>query len=214
MFGLLKRLFGSASGNRLVVAAFWCDTSIKLPNKVNTPLGSKISVVYVCVDIRYSIKGENIVLHRVQLSRGGTSIIGSNLANHVASVRLGEAWHTSQVCPDSYLIKAVQQDLRLKDSSLLKIMMGKWRDVSRNTLVKSLVDALNARGSPAQIARLISTAGRGNDIIFTYTKPKGVAETRHVSVLGVSGNSIRVRDHRDEKIKNFRIDRISNARNA
>jgi hypothetical protein len=214
MFGLLKRLFGNGSRDRLVLDGFWCDTPIKLPTKAQTPMGSRVSVVNVCVDIQYSIEGDNIVLHRVQLARGGGRIAGSSTAVNVASERTGEAWSTSQICPESYLVEAVQQDLSWEESRLRRIMIGKWRDANRGALVESLVDGLNAEGSPDQIARLVSTAGRGNDIIFTYTKPKGLSETRHVSVQGVSGNSIRARDHKDGKVKNFRIDRISNARNA
>lgn len=214
MFGLLKRLFGSASGNRLVVDGFWCESPIKLPTKARTPMGSKISLVKVCVDIHYSIEGDNIVLHRVQLSRAGGRIAGSTTGVNVASERTGEAWSASEICRESYLVEAVQQDLSSEDSRLRRIMVGKWRDVNRDALVESLADALNAQASPDQIARLISSAGRGNDVIFTYTKPKGVSETRHVSVQGVSGNSIRARDHKDGEVKNFRIDRISDARNA
>ena len=92
--------------------------------------------------------------------------------------------------------------------------MGKWRDDNRDSLVQSLAAALNSQASPDQIAQLISTAGRGNDIVFTYTKPERGSETRRVSVQGVSGNSICARDHKDGKLKNFRIDRISNHRGA
>ncbi len=214
MLGLLKRLFSGRGSNQLVVDAYWCESSVRLPAKVRTPGGSNISVVNVCVDIQYSIDHGNIILQRVQLSRGGGRISGSSTSINVASNRTGEAWFASNICHESQLVDAVQKDLSAKDSRLRRIMMGKWRDVNRESLVQSLADALNSQASPNQIAQLISTAGRGNDIVFTYTKPKGGSETRRVSVQGVSGNSIRARDHKDGKVKNFRIDRISNARNA
>jgi len=80
--------------------------------------------------------------------------------------------------------------------------------------VKSLVDALNSQATPEQIESLIAIAGRDNEITFTYTKSNGASETRHVSVLGVSGISLHARDHRDDKVKRFRLDRITNARHV
>jgi len=214
MLALLKRLFGGTGCNRLVVDAFWCDSSVKLPNKVQTPMGSNVTVVNVCVDVHYSIDGGNIILHRVRLSHGGGRITGLSTPINVASDRTGEAWYASYICPESYLVEAIQEDLSSADSRLRKIMMRKWGDVNRDVLVQSLADFLNTHAPPDQIARLIAAAGRGNDIVFTYTKARGNPEARHVFVQGASGNSIRARDHKDDKVKNFRIDRIANARNA
>ena len=153
-------------------------------------------------------------MQRVRLSRGGGSIAGSNTSINVAATRIGEAWFAANICSESQLAEAVTRDLSANDSRLRRIMMGKWRDLNRDALVRSLADALNAQASPDEIAQLISTAGRGNDIVFTYTKQNGGTETRRVSVQGVSGNSIRAHDHKDGKIKSFRIDRIANAKNT
>lgn len=214
MLGLFKRLFGRAAGRTLAIDAFWCESSIKLPGKVHTPLGGNVSVVIVCVDVRFSIEAGNITLHGVQLSRGGTCMVGSSQPHNVASERRGEVWYAPSVCSESQLVEAVQRDLSAADSHLRRIMMAKWRVENRDGLVRSLASALNAHASPNDISNLISAAGRGCDVTFTYTKPKGESETRHVSVQGVSGSSIRALDHKDSTVKNFRIDRITNARNA
>ena len=214
MLGLLKRLFASSGSNQLVVRAYWCGSSVRLSPKVRTPGGSNVTVVNVCVDIHYSVHHGNITLHRVQLSRGGGRIVASNTPINVAAKRTGEAWFASSICPNSQLVDVVQNDLSTSDSGLRRIMMGQWRDLNRDGLAKSLADAINAQVSPDEIAQLISNAGRGNDIVFIYTKPRGGSETRRVSVQGVSGNSIRARDQKDGRVKNFRIDRITNARNA
>jgi hypothetical protein len=212
MLGLLKRLFAGGGSRQLVIDAHWCASSVKLPAKVKTPLGSNVSVVNVCVDIRYSLDRGNIALHQVQLSRGGGRITGSNAPFNVASVRTGEAWFASNICHESQFLDAVQMDLSAKDSLLRRIILGESRDVNRDSLAQSLADAFNSHASPDEIAQLISTAGRGMGIQFTYTKPNGDSETRRVSVQSVSGNSIRARDHKDGHVKNFRLDRISQAR--
>jgi len=214
MLGFLKRLFTNDSTRRLVSEAYWCETVIKLSTKVQTPLGSNVSVVRVCVDIYYSIEGDRILLQRVKMASNGGGIMGSSASINIASDRTGEAWFTSHLCPEQYLVEAVENDLSSKGSRLRKLMMGKWRDANRGTLARSLVDALNAQASPDQIADLTATSGGANEIVFTYTKPNGDSATRHVTVEGVSGDSIRALDHKDGKVKNFRIDRITKARKA
>ena len=91
----------------------------------------------------------------------------------------------------SALLQAVQRDLEADGSRLRRMMMGKWRDSNRRSLLRSLAEALNEGASSTEIASLISTSGRGNDIAFTYTKPDGTSTVRHVSVQGVSGASLR-----------------------
>lgn len=214
--GFFKDLFTSERARRLVLEGYWCETAIKLPTKVQTPgLGSRVGVVRVCVDIHYSINGDDILLHRVTLaSSGGGSIIGSKKSINVASDRTGEAWYASYLCHKQYLVEAVENDLSRKGVRLRKLLMRKWQEANHGTLVESLVDALNAQASPKQIAELISVAGRDNEIIFTYTKPNGDSSRRHVTVKGVAGDSIRALDHKDGEVKSFRIDRITRARTA
>ena len=212
MFGLLKALFGRSPSKALIVEAYWCESAIKLPTKVRTPLGGSVSVITVCVDIHYVVDQDRIDVRRIQLSRGGGGIMGSNSPMNVAAARRGEAWYATSICPESALMEAVQRDLATEGARLRRIMMGKWRELNRGSLLRSLADALNSGAAPTEIATLISTAGRGNDIAFTYTKSDGIPKLRQVSVQGVSGASLRARDHGDGEVKSFRIDRISAAR--
>ncbi len=178
------RFLGNGGG-KLLIEAYWCETPVKLSRKLKTPLGSSISVINVCLDIQYNVDQGQIVLQRVQLSRGGGRIGGSNSAINVASDRTGEAWFESNIGNDSELAEVVTKDLSASDSRLRKIMIGKWRDANRDVLVGSLTDALNAHAAPDEIAQLISNAGRGNDIVFTYTKPDGQSETRPAHIKGI-----------------------------
>jgi hypothetical protein len=212
MFGFLRNLFGGSGKNHLSINAFWCESQVRLPNKVKTPLGSSITVVTICVDIEYSIQEEKIILRRVRMSRGGGEI--GKMSFNVASTRTGEAWYASYICPKSYLVEAVQKDLSEDDSRLRKIMIGKWSAIHRDELTQSLANALNAQLPPEKIADLIARTGHGNEITFTYTKPNGNSEKRHVSIQNVSGQSLRARDHKDDQVKSFRIDRITNAKKA
>ncbi len=67
MFGFLKRLFSNDTAGHLEVNAYWCETTIKLSNKIQTPLGSRVGVVKVCVDIQYSIDDDQITIRKVTL---------------------------------------------------------------------------------------------------------------------------------------------------
>jgi hypothetical protein len=212
MFGFLRRLFGGGGKSHLSIDAFWCESPVKLPDKVKTPLGSSVTVVNVCVDIEYSIQEEEVVLRRVRMSPGGGQC--GNMSVNVAGTRTGEAWYAAYICPESHLVEAVQKDLSADDSRLRKIMFGKWRSIHGAELAQSVADALNEQLPPAEIGALIASAGHGNEITFTYTMPNGNSETRHVSVQGVSGQSLRGRDHKDDQVKSFRIDRITNAKKA
>jgi len=127
MFNLLRRLLGGNAEKPLTVEAYWCDSPIKLADKVETPAGSHISVVRVCVDIEYSVLRGNISLRGMKLSGGGSGIFGSDTSVNVASHRTGEAWFASRICSTSELEAAVRRDLSVTNSNLLRIMMGKWR---------------------------------------------------------------------------------------
>src|SRR5438874_353170 len=142
MLGFLKRMFTSDSASSLMIEGYWCETVIKLPAKVQTPSGSNVSVVKVCVDIHYSIASDRILIQRVKMARIGGSLMGSSSSINVASDRTGEAWYSSYVCPEESLVEAVEQDL--SSGSLRKVIMGKWRDANRHTLAESLVEALNS----------------------------------------------------------------------
>jgi predicted DNA-binding transcriptional regulator YafY len=75
-----------------------------------------------------------------------------------------------------------------------------------------LAEAINNHAAPSEIEGLVSATGRGCDVMFTYTKPDGISSVRKVTVQGVSGGSLRARDHADGQVKSFRIERISKAR--
>jgi hypothetical protein len=214
MLGILKKLFASGSNDRLMIEGYWCVSTVKLPRKVKTPLGSCISVVQVCVDIDFSVQDDNVVVHRVWLSHLGGTISGSSISMNVAAARVGEGWLTSNICTESLLVESVYKDLKRSDSQLQKMMIAKWRSQNRNSFTKSLADALNAHAPSEEIGRLLAINGRGHAIVFRYTKSKGESEIRRVTIEGVSGGSIRALDHKDNTLKSFRIDRISDARNA
>jgi predicted DNA-binding transcriptional regulator YafY len=82
------------------------------------------------------------------------------------------------------------------------------------TLLEIWFVCRGGHASSEKIGRLLAINGRGHAIVFRYTKPNGESEIRHVTIEGVSGESIRALDHKDNAFKNFRIDRISDARNA
>jgi hypothetical protein len=207
---LLKSLFGRSSPGTLILEGYWCESEIKLPTKVRTPLGGNITVVTVCVDIRYAVENGDIVVRGVQLSR--SRLMGSGSALNIAAARTGEAWHAAYICPESMLKAVVEADLACEKSRLSRIMRGKWREANRGSLHKSFVEAINDHATPDEIRRLVSEVGSGVHIAFKYAKPDGNSTTRRVTVLGVTGASLRARDHKDDEVKSFRIDRISDVR--
>jgi hypothetical protein len=210
MLGLFTFLFGRSDLKPLVVEGYWCDSTIRLPRKIKTPSGGSVTVVTVCVDVRYIIREGIISVLGVRLGRGGP-IMGSSLVVNVSGVR-GEAFYTPSIRDESLLVDAVQRDLALSGSSLRRIMVGKWRAERGGSLVRSLADALNDHATASQIANLLAVAGQGSDVTFLYTKPDGSSRPRKVSIVGVSGNSLRARDQADGIVKSFRLDRISEAR--
>lgn len=212
MFRLLKTLLTGSPDNSLCIQAYWCETSIKLPTKISTPLGGKITVITACVDIYYQVEAERIDVRRVKLSQEGGRIVGARQAINVAATHRGEAWYAYSVCSESELRKAVLQDLRAGDSRLCRIMMSKWRVENRDALICSAIDAINRKAAPEDIAKLIIAAGKGGRIAITYTKADGTATNRQVTVEGHSGSLLRGREHENGEIKSFRLDRISQAR--
>jgi hypothetical protein len=212
MLGLLRGLLGGHADRPLVIEGYWCESSVKLREKVRTPLGSTISVATVCVDISYSLKDGSPVVHRAILSRSGGRLGDGSI--NVAAERTGEAWYASAVCSESLLLEVVEKDLAMRGSRLRKLMLAAWPEANAGTNTTSLVDALNSGATANEIARIIADGARGTEIVFGYSKPGCPLENRHVLVQGVSGESLRAEDHKDSKTKNFRLDRISNVRLA
>jgi len=114
----------------LVIEAYWCKTAIKLPTKLQTPLGGNVTMITVCVDIHFVVEGDNIALRRVQLSGAG-GIMGSGSPVNVAARRRGEAWYATGICPESTLKEVVESDLASEKSPLRRMMLAKRRDANR-----------------------------------------------------------------------------------
>ena len=209
MAGFFSDVFGGGSAASYCFVGHWCVTHIKFSNKIETPGGSRVSKVRVCVDIWYSVRADEIVVDRVQLSQGGSSLGGKSI--NIATMR-GEVFFATSICDSQFLKLAVENELENKNIGLHKRMLAKWRGANRSTFAQLLIDALNEQASPDEIEDLIFAGGRGKEIVFTYTKPNGDYGTRHAAVDGISGDSIRAFDHMDGKVKNFRIDRITNVR--
>jgi hypothetical protein len=211
MAGFFARLFGLSSASTCCFVGHWCESPIVFANRIKTPLGSLVSKVKVCVDIWYSVSDDEIIIDRVKLSQGGSSL-GDNAIN-VATMR-GEAFFATSICDEHFLELAVERDLEDKKVGLRKRMLAKWRGANAGAASNSLVDALNAQLPPEEIGALISSGGRGQDIVFKYTTPNGESSTRHVTIKGVSGNSIRAIDRKDDQVKSFHIDRMTKVRRA
>jgi len=127
MLGFLEKLtrWFTGTGDYMEIESWWCDTFLISDNKVKTPLGSRVTQFEICVDIRYSVDGEDVRLHRVQLScTGGT--IGGRVSINIASKRTGEAWFVSRLCGEGPLAAAVRKDLEQEDSQLKDCMLRKW----------------------------------------------------------------------------------------
>jgi hypothetical protein len=122
MAGFFSALFGGGSTTCCYVG-HWCETPIKFSNKIETPGGSKVSKVKVCVDIWYTVEDDQIIVARAGLSKGGSSL--GDKAVNVATMR-GEAFYAASVCDDKFLKQAVESDVE-DDSRLRKRMLAKWR---------------------------------------------------------------------------------------
>lgn len=208
MFGFLKALVSSA-GKPLWIEAFHLDTPIKLPTKIETPGGAKVTVITACVDVRYEIRDKQIVIKRVRLSRGKVFEAAGQKVNVAA--RSGEVWFARELpITEAVLRKAVEYEIAPSDSNLRRMMIGKWLGANGESIAQPVIDALNARQSAAHIDSLIEIAGRSHRISFTYHSPKKGAERRVVLLHGAAGDTIRATDAKDYEAKTFRIDRMSN----
>ena len=123
--------------NICTIRGYWCNSAVRLAKPLRTPLGSRITILTVCVDVHYSVQGGEIVLHGVELTRSA----GNGLeACNVASPRTGEAFRAIRVYPESELIKAVQDDLSAVPSHLGRLMLGKWREANPDAKMPYLAE--------------------------------------------------------------------------
>jgi hypothetical protein len=205
----INRLFTNQT-KQLEVEGFWCNTSIKLPFKFRTPLGGNVTIVNICTDIQYIIDSGEINIKNVKMS--SSSSIGNKSAINIASTRTGEAWYVSNLRPKYLLFDVIEKELKSKKSRLRKIMLNKWRANNRSITVQRFIDLINENATFDEISELDASSICGVDLVFKYTKTNTSSEKRYVTVTGLKGNTICARDHKDDKIKSFRIDRISKVR--
>jgi hypothetical protein len=123
MFGFLRRAFSSTAGTSCI-RDFHLDTALKLPKKIDTPGGSKISVVLPMVDVWYSIDGQTIRIRKVRLAKTGGML--GHLRMNMAS-KAGEAFYAQGICSESQLREAVETEIARKDSGLKRMMFGRWK---------------------------------------------------------------------------------------
>ena len=108
------------------IEGYWCHSPVRLARPVRTPLGSRTTVLTVCVDIGYSVHAGEIVLHGVELTQPqDTGLEGCNVAS-----KRGEAFRATRVCPESELVKVIMDELCAVPSHLGRLMLGKWRDAN------------------------------------------------------------------------------------
>lgn len=210
MFGFLKSLV-SPAGKPLWIDAFHLDTPIKLPTRIQSPGGSKVTVITVCVDVRYEMRDKQIVIKQVRLSRGKLfEAAGKNV--NVAS-RSGEVWFARELpITEAVLRKAVEEEISPRDSNLRRMMIGQWLGANASSIAQPVIDAINARRSAKEIDSLLEAAGRSHRISFTYESPNKAAERRVAVLRSATGDSVRATDTKDHETKSFRIDRMTNVR--
>jgi hypothetical protein len=206
--------FASGGGRRyLLIDGYHLDTSIKLSKPVTTPMQGKVTLLSFCVNIAYSIQGEDIpIIQHVDLWQPDARTNEPLARCNVFSTRRGEAWHAESF-PGSVLRAAVQNDLAQENSRLRRIMLAKWRDNDPAAFHQSIAEALNNRNA-ARINELIARGGRGKALTFAYAKSDGSTRDRKVTLSSVSGNLLRATDLEDGTVKSFRLERISNVRPA
>ena len=212
MFGLLKHFFSrepSATAS-CCFRNYWCRRGLKLPTAVRTPLGSRVRVLDVCVDIWYRVCGSDIQITRVRLAQEG-GLLGRMRIN-VAASRLGEAWMASSICRPERLKHVVSAELADETSPLRGLMLAKWRGERFDEAAEVLIRRLNGSPDASSVSAAIEAGAKGVEITFCYTKPHQTPEVRHVAIVGTRGQCLMAIDKKDQGIKNFHLDRISEAR--
>jgi len=197
-------------GDCLRYKGWFCESRIKLKDKISTPMGSNLTVVVPTVDIDFTVIEDRVTLRHVRLSR---SISRSRQVPNVHSPYTGEAWHESYLCKESQLINTVEMELEKNSHGLRSRLFKMW-------CINGFAMALNRKKSAAEITSCFSKAHwehkRVVRIMFMYTRHDGAKESYSVIVKNVSNQSIfanQIDDYTDKGIEEFRIDRISNVQN-
>jgi len=135
------------------IEGFWCESLVKLDRPIRTPLGGRVTILRVCVDIDYSVQGKQIVPHKVQMANklGGGPLATCN----VAAARRGEAWSAPCQGHDPQMALVVANDLAMSHSRLGRLMMVTWRDSHPSQKTPYLTEPFNVvmSGMPSAGAR-------------------------------------------------------------
>lgn len=199
--------------NTLDLTAYWLETPIKLNRRYETPGGSKVTTVNACVDICYAIRSNEYDIISVTESNS-SSIMGSSHSINYSSKRTGEAWYETYLCTKQQLYDATISELGNPKSGLRSILDKKRKFSERQNAADSMAAALNSNADFEEIERIYTSAKSAVDLSFTYTKDDCSSEIRMVTVVAIKGKSLRARDHKDQRVKSFRIDRISEVSQA
>jgi len=119
----LKNLFPPRE-ETMWVEGFWCNTPVKLPNKITTPLGSKVTVVTMCVDVEYTMRERKIVVLKVRLALKNKGASGQ--PRNMSAERVGESFFAYSITPHSILLSLVDQELGREGSNMRRVMYGQW----------------------------------------------------------------------------------------
>lgn len=115
---------------------------------MTTPLGGRVSVLTVCVDICYSVQDGVIVLHGAELAQPtGTGLEGVNMASR----RRGEAFRAHRVHPEEELFRVVRTDLCFTPSRLGRQMLMRWREANPDLKTPFLSEPFKVSISPLPV---------------------------------------------------------------
>jgi hypothetical protein len=214
MFRFLKRLFHSPKPHIKLyfLEGYHCYATVRSKKKIRTPCQSLVTVLQVCVDIDYSVSCGQIHLHDVRLSWRGFTIMGCDRPLNVSSDRTGESWYSKGPGDRALLMQAVQSDLRDSKTRLYDRLLAPWVAENQSQFADEVAKALSKHSSTERIASILQYCMNYIKLEFTYTKSNGSCDQRIVTLNKLSGDCIWALDHKDDKMKTFRIDRISNAR--
>jgi hypothetical protein len=218
MLGFLKSLFPVST---ITVEDYWLETAIRLPQKVCTPSGGKVTIVNVCVNVTYYLHASEIIITNASLSCSRGFLAPREF--NVSSQRTGEIWYTTSLPVSNTSFRdAARIDLANPTSGLRKIIFGKAGEGERRSTKRSngtrfdlsldLARAINSQAGIQDIQQILDNGSIHSHITFKYTKLNGESKKRRVVVHGTEGRSIAATDKSDGKRKHFRIERISDAR--
>ncbi|MCE9618426.1 MAG: hypothetical protein K8R92_00770 [Planctomycetes bacterium] len=129
MLEFIAKLF--ATERQEWLHAFWQEKPISI-SKMKTPGGSTVTKVKLCLDICFSIKDGEVVVHDVCLSKRSGGIMGATrTGGHNATAdRTGETWTLSPkigVCKED-LIGWAKAESVLMGGLLRRTMWAKWHN--------------------------------------------------------------------------------------